>query len=218
MAYQIVFEASTQFDTDDWAEAQRIVDGVLPALKAKEAMVGDMVMFVETVDDVCEGGPVTAELLEAADPSAGKRTVKRMSLRSSAAIRAEARLLWVDVFEAAKDLRDYEAADEAYQTLFTRLVAWSLFDEFPVEVAKILESLMSTDLLFEGLYNRAVHGDMVRRAFSLARTKELPADGQMLDSSLSLGAQFRFARVRGGFSLTFANGEKPIEVFYPKKP
>lgn len=213
-AYRLIFRASPRFKREHWLRAQDVIDGVLPVLDARQALVGDMVMFIETVDDVCEGGPFAKDLMEAAQTGDGPIVRKKISVKSSYVIRTEARTIWLDVMNSAKSLRDYTVSDKKYERLFERIVAWSLFDGFPIEVAKIIEPLDSDHGPFKDLYDRAVRGEMVRMTFALARSGELPADGTVLNGTPELSAKFVFQLTTNGFSLSRADDPEMV-VHYP---
>jgi hypothetical protein len=214
---RLVFQASPQFEHGDWLRARGLIETILQPLEPTEWLVGDMVMFNETVRAVCEGSPEARDLMEAAASAEGVSNLKRLSNVASAGIQADSLLAWKNLFDSAKSVVDYDAGDAAYDELLARTVTWTLVHGFPPEVAKTIEQLGPTTV-FRGAYLRAVRGDMVRSVFRIAWQKEsLPHDAQV-ESTAELRAKYTFSLTPVGFSLTYNDGGRPIEVFYPKKP
>jgi hypothetical protein len=217
LAYRLIFATAPKFGHGDWLRAQKLIGDTAPPLKVREWLVGDMVMFNETVRAVCEGTKEGRELLDAAATERGVARLPNLTTSQSALIRADSLLAWKNVLESTSSSVEHEAGDVAYNELLGRTVMWTLNYGFPPEVAKMIEQL-GPETVFRGAYLRDVRGEIVRKAFKIAWQKDWPANGSRIESTEGLQATYMFKRTAVGFSLTYSGGERPVEVFYPTRP
>ncbi|MEX2244899.1 MAG: hypothetical protein WD716_13775 [Fimbriimonadaceae bacterium] len=206
----------------DVERAQALLDTLLAPSGVREWLIGDMVMLLETIRFICEGGEQAADFYTAAQTVDGVREAKPFSKSQSYKFQAEAIMAYTTFFKkASDDVTDVDDNALARMEIAKLLVEWTLVHGFPREVVLIIEALGGFEDVFEARFALALKGDMYRKAFGIARgvPKAWPQDKSYVAGSYGAKASYRFNRTPLGFSLTCTGiSEGPIEVHYPRKP